>query len=363
MKKIICTVTNELKFDQRMNRICTSLANVGYDVVLVGRRNINSPKLEDKKFKQYRFFCFFSKGKLFYVEYNIRLFFYLLFTQADVLVSIDLDTILPCLWVSKIKKTKRVYDAHELFCEMEEIVRRPMIYKIWKKIETYAVPQFKFGYTIGEFYAKEFYNNYQSTFEIIRNATVFDIQNFQEKTGDYILYQGAVNEGRGFEKLIPAMQFVDAKLIVCGSGNFYNQANELVVKYNLQHKIEFKGYVPPLELKNYTKNAKIGITIFSDLGKSNMLSLANRFFDYMHFGVPQLAINYPEYQQINSTIEIAHLINKVDEVEISKGLNLLLNDLEFYQKLKLNCKVASKKYSWQEEEKKLISFYKNIIEN
>lgn len=363
MKKIICTVTNELKFDQRMTRICSSLANAGFDVILLGRKNSSSPELIFKNFTQHRLFCFFSKGKLFYFEYNLRLFFYLLFNKADALVAIDLDSILPCLWVSKLKKSKRVYDAHELFCEMEEIVNRPMIYKIWKKIESYAVPKFKFGYTIGEFYAKEFQINYNSTFEIIRNATVFDEQNFQTKTGEYILYQGAVNEGRGFEKLIPAMKNVEAKLIVCGNGNFFEQAKALVIENNLENKIEFKGYVEPNALKEFTKNAKIGITIFDNIGKSNVLSLANRFFDYMHFGVPQLAMNYPEYKKINEDVEVALLLNKVDENEISKSLNLLLNDYDFYQKLKLNCKIASKKYCWQEEEKKLISFYNTLFEN
>ncbi|MBP6456058.1 MAG: glycosyltransferase [Chitinophagaceae bacterium] len=346
-----------------MNRICSSLSNAGYNVVLVGRKNNASPELIKKNFVQHRLFCYFSKGKIFYLEYNIRLFFYLLFNKTDAIVAIDLDSILPCLWVSQLKKTKRVYDAHELFCDMEEIVRRPMIYKIWKKIESYAVSKFKFGYTIGEFYAKEFHNNYNSTFEIIRNATVFDEQNFQAKTGDYILYQGAVNEGRGFEKLIPAMKNVNAKLIVCGNGNFFEQANDLVLKYKLDNKIEFKGYVDPIKLKEFTKNAKIGIAIFDNVGKSNVLSLANRFFDYMHFGVPQLAMNYPEYQKINSEIEVALLLNELNEMELSNGLNLLINNYDYYQKLKMNCKEASKKYSWQEEEKKLISFYNTLFEN
>jgi hypothetical protein len=111
-KKIVFTVTTDLTYDQRMIRICTSLANAGYDVMLVGRKMKASLPLTVQPFKQKRLFCFFEKGKLFYAEYNIRLFFYLLFKQMDCISAIDLDSILPCYFISRIKKITRVYDAH-----------------------------------------------------------------------------------------------------------------------------------------------------------------------------------------------------------------------------------------------------------
>src|ERR1051325_5728203 len=139
MKRLIFTVTNDLSYDQRMIRICTSLANTGYDVLLVGRKKKDSVALQSQPFKQRRLHCFFQKGKRFYAEYNIRLFFYLLFKKADLICAIDLDTILPCYRISKLKGIKRVYDAHELFCEMKEIVSRPDIYKTWKRMEKTTV--------------------------------------------------------------------------------------------------------------------------------------------------------------------------------------------------------------------------------
>ena len=58
-------------------------------------------------FEQTRLTCIFSKGKLFYAEYNLRLFFYLLFKKLDLICAIDLDTIIPCLWVSKIRRKEK----------------------------------------------------------------------------------------------------------------------------------------------------------------------------------------------------------------------------------------------------------------
>ncbi len=74
-KQIILTVTNDLSYDQRMQRISTTLVKIGYDVLLVGRKRSLSIPLKTMPFEQKRLRCWFNKGKLFYIEYNIRLFF------------------------------------------------------------------------------------------------------------------------------------------------------------------------------------------------------------------------------------------------------------------------------------------------
>ncbi len=361
VKIITCTVTNDLNFDQRMIRICTSLQKAGYEVQLIGRKKKSSKPLEEKAFMQKRLPCFFQKGKLFYMEYNLRLFLYLLFVKSDVFCAIDLDTILPNLWVSKLRGKLRVYDAHELFCEMEEIVSRPMIHKIWKGIENYAVPQYQKGYTIGDCYAQEFRNLYNVQYEVIRNATV--LKPFDPtviSTRDYILYQGAVNEGRSFETLIPAMKDVNCRLIICGEGNFFDQAKNLVLQHGLTDKISFMGYVEPNQLRHYTENALVGITLFTNAGKSNFLSMANRFFDYMHHAVPQLCVDFPEYRKVNAAFEIACLIKDTNSKTISDALNHLLNNPNALDKMRENCLKAREVYCWQEEEKKLLSFYHQL---
>ena len=361
VKRILCTVTNDLTFDQRMMRICSSLAGAGYEVTLVGRLRKNSLELKEQPYLQKRLPCLFDKGKAFYVEYNLRLFFFLLFTHTDVYCAIDLDTILPNYWASLLRRKKRVYDAHELFCEMDEITSRPMIHKAWKAIEKYCVPKFKFGYTIGECYAEEFGRLYGVKYEIVRNATVLRPLEKIIPLEKYILYQGAVNEGRCFETLIPAMKYVDGKLIICGNGNFYEQALQLVKEHKIEHKIEFKGYVEPLALREYTRHAYLGITLFTNQGKSNYYSMANRFFDYMHYAVPQLCVAYPEYQKVNLQFEIAVLLEQTDEHSIANALNQLLRDDEWHTRLSENCMQAREIYCWQKEEEKLIAFYKNLL--
>ena len=361
MKHLIFTVTNDLTTDQRMIRICSSLVSAGYDVLLVGLKQKSGEPLAARPFRQKRLPCFFQSGKGFYIEYNIRLYFFLLFTKVDLLCAIDLDTILPCYFISKIKSCKRVYDAHELFCEMQEIVTRPGIYKFWKGIEQFSIPKFPFGYTVNEPIAAEFKKMYNVDYIVVRNLPVLRTLVIPEKTTKYLLYQGAVNEGRSFETLIPAMKQVAAQLVICGEGNFLNQAKELVRQHRLQDKIIFKGKLSPEELLPITLGACAGITLFDSTGLSNYYSLANRFFDYCHAGLPQVCVNYPVYKEINNQHSIAVLINDLKEETIAGALNRLLEDEELYHELQQNCLKAREVLNWDLEEKKLIEFYANLF--
>ena len=359
--KIYFTVTTDLTYDQRMIRICTSLAQAGYEIVLVGRRVKSSMPLQAKVFRQKRIGCFFEKGKLFYAEYNTRLFFYLLSKKMDGIVAIDLDTILPCYFISTIKKINRLYDAHELFCEMKEIATHPFIYKCWKKIEQFAVPKFKNGYTVNQPIVDEFKKMYNVDYAVIRNIALFKESPPVIKTEKFILYQGAVNEGRSFETLIPAMQQVNSKLIICGDGNFLQQAKQLVKENQLENKVIFKGKIIPDELKTITQQAYIGITLFENVGLSNYYSLANRFFDYMQAAIPQLCVNYPVYKEINEQYEIAVLVNDLKPENLSSQLNNLLDNEVLYKMIQQNCLKARALLNWQEEGKKLLAFYNNLF--
>ena len=358
--RIVCTVTNDLNYDQRMIRICTTLATAGYDVTLVGFKRKNSKPIIERPFKQVRLPIIAEQGKLLYIHYWLRLFFFLMFRKADIFCAIDLDTIMPVYYASRLRGKKRVYDAHEIFTDLKEVISRPRIHKMWTWIGNHTVPNFPVGYTIGESYAAEFKKRYGVNYGIVRNATILKPVTIQDKPERFILYQGAVNVGRCFEQLIPAMRYIQARLIVCGEGNFYAEAVALAREHGVTDKIEFKGYVPPAQLSDYTIQAWVGITLFEDTSLSNRLSLANRFFDYMHYGVPQLCIKYPEYERVNEQFEIASLIADPTPENIAAALNRLLTDDDYYYRLQQNCLQAREKYCWQEETKTLLKTYSDL---
>ncbi len=362
MQTIVFTVTNSLNYDQRMHRICSSLQSIGYAVILVGVERNNSDPLQIEQYRKKRLNCFFQKGPLFYFEYNIRLLFFLLFQPCDVICAIDLDTILPVLVASFFRGKKRVYDAHEYFTEQKEVRERPVIQWFWKAIESFAVPYFKKGYTVNSRLAQLFNQNYGVHYKVIRNIQFkYSLEKIDNQLiSKYILYQGAVNKGRCFEQLIPAMQWVDAPLWIVGEGNFMEQTKALIAQYQLSHKVFLKGTILPAALRIITQQAFIGITIFEREGVNQYYSLANRFFDYMMAGTPQLCVDYPLYAEIVSQYPFALLISDLQPKSIAAALNKLLADDVLYQNLRNAALEAGAVLNWENESVKLIDFYHKL---
>lgn len=345
-----------------MQRISTSLSNAGYDVLLVGRKQRRSVDLVQQPFRQKRLNCFFEQGPAFYFEYNLRLFFFLLFTRMDLVCAIDLDTILPCYFASVIRRKQRVYDAHELFTEMKEIVSRPRIRRVWMGFEKFAVPKFQNGYTVNQFLADEFERRYKVRYGVVRNLPVlYDLPTNKSASPPFIIYQGAVNEGRGFEQIIPAMREVNAKLVICGEGNFFEQTKQLINQYGVAEKVELQGYVSPRELRQLTPTAYVALMIFEPTGSNQFYSLSNRFFDYIMAGVPQVCVNYPEYKNINDRYGVALMIDNIEPSTIAANINQLLKDDVLHAQLKMNCQKARAELNWSAEAETLISLYHRLL--
>ncbi len=361
-KKIIFTVTNDLTFDQRMQKICISLSNAGYEIELIGRQRSFSLPLSAEFFKQTRLKCFFNKGKLFYLEYNLRLLAYLLFQKFDALCAIDLDTIVPVYIAGKMKGSKLIYDAHEYFTEVPEVIRRPSVKGIWEWVEKTFVPKFDLCYTVSPALAELFSKKHNRLFHIIRNVPLLDqTSSVLGHLTSTILYQGALNEGRGLEHLIEAMRDVNAKLLLAGEGDLSDELRNLTVQLNLENKVEFCGFLKPTALKELTAKATIGINLLENKGLSYYYSLSNKFFDYIHAGIPQICIAFPEYKTINDKYEIALLVETCSVVEIKEAIARLLGDDDLYKRLQKKCEVCARELNWQSEERKLVAFYDELF--
>ena len=348
-----------------MQRICGSLQANGYNVKLIGVKRKKSIDLTTQIFEQKRISILFETGFLFYAEYNIKLFFYLLFCNTNAFCAIDLDTIIPNYFASVLRRKKRVYDAHEIFTELNEVVNNKKVKWFWDKVESFAVPKFKNGYTVNQFMKEEFERRYKVKYEVVRNIPKLQISNVQipnpQSPIPILIYQGAVNYGRGFEQLIPAMKNANAELHIYGIGNFYSQVKTLIKENNLENKVKLFGATLPKDLKQITPTATFGITIFEAKGLNQYYSLANRFFDYIMAGIPQICVNYPEYKILNDEFDIAVMLDNIEIETLTNAINTLLTDEILYNRLKQNCITAREKLNWQNEEKKLLTFWKNIF--
>ncbi len=358
-KRIIFTVTNDLSFDQRMQRICTTLSNNNYSVLLIGRKFKQSVPLSANSFQQKRITCWINSGPLFYAEYNIRLFFILIFAKFDALCGVDLDTLCACWLTGKMKGKPVLYDAHEFFPESPELTNRSTVKAVWQWLESFLIKRVNGVYTVSEGIQKIFNRKYDVKAKVIRNLPYLSKVQSEENGDTYMLYQGALNIGRGLEVLISIMPEIDCELWLAGEGDLSEELRQLASNI-APDKVNFLGRVDPAELKQITANAFIGVNLLEPLGLSYQLSLSNKFFDYIMAGIPQICIDFDEYRRINRELEIALLVPNLEKTILIDAVNKLLNDKILYNHLRMNCHQMKEHYNWEREEVKLLEVYKSI---
>ncbi|MCC6837870.1 MAG: glycosyltransferase [Bacteroidia bacterium] len=369
MKKAIVSVINDLSTDQRVHKVCSSLQAMGYDVTLVGRKQRKSLPLQERAYKTKRMFLLFEKGPLFYLEYQKRLFWYLIFHKADVLVSNDLDTLLPNFLVSKLKGADLVYDSHEIFCEVPELQSNLTKKNIWKRLERLIFPKLKHVFTVNDSIAKIYSEEYKVPVKVIRNIPPLANQlklkpSTKQELGipqnkKIIVLQGAgINIDRGAEEAVEAMQYVnDAVLMIVGSGDVIALLHQMVEKLNLSEKVIFVGKVPFEKLLQYTHHADLGLTLDKDTNINYKYSLPNKLFDYIHAGVPVLASDLVEIKKIIEEYKVGDCISSHDPKHIAEKINSILNNETRLQDWKKNCKIAAENLNWEKEEKLLTQVY------
>jgi glycosyltransferase involved in cell wall biosynthesis len=362
MSRIILTVTTDLVYDQRMQRIAGSLQTAGYDVLLVGRKKTNSLPIETTSFRQIRLKCVAQGGKFFYLEYNLRLFFFLLFARADILTAIDLDSILPVTIVGKIKRQIRVYDAHEYFTEVPEVTRRPRIQQLWEKVARFAIPRMDACYTVGPGLAEIFAREYGKPFGVVRNVPLRRDLPEQTAQPGLIFYQGALNEGRGLEVMLEAMQLLppNFQFWLAGEGDLSEKLRERSRKLGLGDRVKFLGFQRPETLSDLTPQAWLGINLLENTGLSYFYSLANKAFDYTRAKVPSLQMAFPEYEALQAEWQCFILLPDLDSERIAREIVQLWESPQRYAELQANCARAAKEWVWEKEEERLLQIYRKL---
>lgn len=367
VKKVLVSVINDLVTDQRVHKVSTTLQEMGFDVTLIGRVQRASLPLAERPYKTHRMKLIFEKGVPFYAAFQVRLFFALLFRKADVLVANDLDTLMPNYLVSKIKRIPLVYDTHEIFTEVPELVGRRAKQNTWRKVERWIFPKLRNVFTVNQSISDWYFEKYGIRPLVVRNmprkikgkvTLKTKAQLGLDENRKIVLLQGAgINVDRGSEELVQAMKYIDnVVLLIVGSGDVIPKLKEMVAEENLSNKVIFTGKVPYEILQSFTLLADLGVTLDKPTNINYRLSLPNKIFDYLHAGVPVLASDLVEVARIVHDYKVGVVAKTFDPKEIATTITGALSSAE-YVSWKKNTALAAEELCWESEELVLKSVY------
>ena len=364
-KKIIVSVTNDLTYDQRVSKVCMSLHNCGYNVLLVGRKLKDSTHLE-RPYLTRRFKLLFNKGFLFYASYNFRLFVFLLFTKGDVYHANDLDTLLANWLVAKIKNKRIVYDSHEYFTGVPEIQHRPVVRKVWERIEERIFPNLTNVFTVNSSIADLYQNKYNVSVKVLRNLplreNIVKVEtreslSLPNNKGVVILQGAGINIDRGAEELLEAIALSNNLfLCVVGSGDVIQILKTRANQKDLQNKVLFTGKIPYKQMMQYTMNSDLGVSLDKDTNINYRFSLPNKIFDYLKAQIPVVCSDLKEVSMLVRQYDIGLVCESHDPKMLLNTINhaiLKKKNNEFSSSLE----IAIKKLNWESEVEKLVDLY------
>ena len=362
-KTILVAVINDVSSDQRIHKTATYLVKKGFNVIVRGRKLPNTFEV-NRSYKIIHKKHWFNSKFLFYAEYNLRLFFFLICYKSNYILSNDLDTLPACFLASKIKRNKLVYDSHEYFTETPELEKRGFVKSIWLIIEKLLVPRLKNAYTVSESIAKIYTKKYKTPFGIIRNVPIQNASSYVKKSVSFptnnktLLYQGKLTKNRGLYQVIEALHYIkNVDLIIIGHGKEKHLLHKFVINKNLEKRVHFLGRIPYEELHNYTKKANLGLLLEEPVGDSFKYALPNKLFDYIICELPFIAYPLKEVERIVLKHKVGILIENHNPEHLAKKINEIIFDKKALLSIKNNQRKIKSEFSWEKESKLLDHYF------
>lgn len=362
--KVITSAFSNLYTDQRIEKVCRTLYENGYDIELIGN-NWNGAEEMSRPYPFSRIELKSKSLKTAYFEFNWKLY-HQLKKKADkntILHANDLDALLPNYLIAKRLNIPLIFDSHEIFSEMPAIQGK-MSQKLWRYLEKTIVPKIKLMITASSGYANWFKNRYGISPVVVQNAPrkLSFNQEIPENSPKVILYQGAINPFRGIDKAILAMHYVENVIFqIAGDGPRKMEYEELVIKENLQDKVRFLGKLHPDDLREITRTVDCGMSIEENGGESYYYSLPNKVLDCIQARVPLILSDLPEMLNIKNQFDLGEIIKNHEPLSIAEAIKAVLN--KGRKNYLTELEKAANILCWENEEIKLLEVFEKAAES
>lgn len=357
-KKIITSAFSNLYTDQRIEKVCRTLYESGYEIELIGN-DWNGAEEMQRPYPFSRIHLSSKSLKTAYFEFNWKLY-HELKKKADqntILHANDIDALYPNFLIAQKLNIPLVFDSHEIFSEMPA-VQGKMSQKLWRYVEKTVIPELTWMITASGSYGKWFQKKYGINPVVVQNAPrILDFSGeIPENDPKILLYQGAINPFRGIDKVILAMHHLEhVQLKIAGDGPRKKEYEELVISEKLQHKVQFLGKLKPEDLRKVTLTADCGMSIEENGGDSYLYSLPNKVLDCIQARVPLILSNLPELKNIKDQFDVGELIRDHEPENIAKAVEKVLAKGRMNYQTELE--KASEALCWEHEEVKLLQVF------
>jgi len=275
----------------------------------------------------------------------------------------------------KLKKKKVIFDMHEDISKqiinkewIPSILRLPLSY-IFAVIERCLPKIFDYVIVAEDSYLQK-YNNAENI-ETIHNypfkqesfKTAYDFNTFR------MVYVGDMRMVRGIKEYLKILKKcrdnnLDIELVLIGSyadTRFKKECMEFIKTFSLESHVTHYGRLPNIEVYKILKECDLGLALLHPI-KNFVLSYPTKLFEYMSVGLPSLASNFELWKDIIEGNQCGYTANVFSTEEAVHIISKYYNNIELRRTHGKNgLSLIKDKINWQNEEKKLLRLYEDIL--
>lgn len=309
----------------------------------------------------------FIRHMLSLIELTLKMFIKAIKIRPDVIHAHD-TLVLPLVVMLKLMMgAKLIYDAHELESNRNGLT--PLLAKITFITEKALWRFIDYLIIVSPSIQKWYQNNIGTKpSEVILNSPVFNVMEKQNcrfdknylrqkynvpETEKVFLYVGIFGKGRGIEILIDIFSnLMGAHLIFIG----YGELTELIKnKSNTHENIHLHPAVPHEEVVDVTRSADVGLCMIENVSLSDYYCLPNKLFEYCFAGVPVIASDFPDIENVVREFKLGICCGQ-DKESIKKAVEAFINN-----KIDTHIDIENlEEFSWEAQKTKLLNVYEYV---
>lgn len=382
MSKVCIIQYNSSRFLTRVDRSARTLAEAGYEVVLVAIKDEATPAFEDRGAYTVKRVSLASRALpgrfglrvLRFLEAIVRTFVAAWRENADIYNPRDAEPLLVAHLAASLRGAIVVYDSDELCLDRNKPVTRKrwwrfLMFRFERHYARKSAAVITTDHGRADILAQRYrisrptvVLNVPDTFDALQPDLDFRTRALADRT--YLLiYQGVLIENRGIPEMMRAMKYLpECRLALVGYGHKEDEYKKILAVENLEASVEFFDAVPFERLMRYTAAADVGMIPLIPACLSYRYAAPNKLFEYMMAGLPVVVTDLPDMALVVNEERVGTLIDDATSPEsIARATRELIESNESLTERGRRAREAAlARYNWTVERRKLLDVYERL---
>ncbi len=280
----------------------------------------------------------------------------------------DLDTLPVGILIGRRHRAPVVYDAQDLYPDQDHIPRwlRPLLIHAERVlvggVQRITVVNDEIGKVMQDRYGARIdavILNCAPRPELCDGPTVRDRLAIPPEQ-PVVVYSGALAPHRGLEQTVLALRQLDnTSLVFLGEGAIRERLERLAMRSGLADRVHFANFVPYAQVPAFIGSADVGIVPYEHCGLNHYLCSPSKLFQYITAGLPVACSDFPFLRRIVMGEGIGAVFDPADPGSIAEAIRSL-TATDVNQRAKARLSALGDRYSWEQEEGKLLSVYQSL---